>query len=494
MLDSVRLRLTLWHVGVLAVLQAAFCLAVYLLLTYDVYRSTDAILRHVMRDAVTSLESELDRGGDASIAATSALRILSHTGAAFAIYDPQGRLLADKPSVRGAELAPFPPNPSIVSRGAFPNYTWARGTEREGESEHKSFRRVAAQKVFFPKRGLEYVVVTSQGLDELLIQVEALRRVFAIAVPLVLLLAGSSGWFLARKSLAPVVAMSQRARQIGADNMQERLLVCNPRDELGNLAKTFNELLDRLSHAIFVQRRFMADAAHELRTPISVIRTAASVALDQKHREESEYRDVLAMTNAQARHLSRTVEDVFRLARADSGHNNLQMAPLYLDEVLTEAIRNATILGKAKNIIVEATGMPECPFTGDEDLLCQMVLNLLENSIKYTPAGGRVSLGLERCEGNYVITVSDTGIGIPSEAQKHIFDRFFRSAAIHPQDAHHPAGTGLGLSIAKWVAESHKGTLELRSSSEKGTTFVASLPVEQAKSPTSLSVTGTTGT
>jgi len=451
------------------------------LLTYNVYRSTDAILRHVFRDAAAGLETELNRGEDGSIAPASALRILAHTGAAFAIYDPRGRLLADKPPGRGAELAPFPPNSSPLSADALSIYTWARGTESEGESEHKSFRRVAVRKLVFARRGLAYVVVTSQGLDELLIEVEALRRVFAIAVPIVLLLAGSSGWFLARKSLAPVVSMSQRARQISADNIQERLVVSNPRDELGNLAKTFNELLDRLSRAIFDQRRFMADAAHELRTPISVIRTAASVALDQKHREENEYREVLAMMNAQARHLSRTVEDVFRLARADSGHNNLQMAPLYLDEVLTEAIRNAAILGKAKNITVEAMEMPECPFTGDEDLLRQMVLNLLENAIKYTPAGGRISLGLELCAGKYVITVSDTGIGIPSEAQKHIFERFFRSASIHPQDDHHPAGTGLGLSIAKWVAESHKGILELRSSSEKGTTFVAYLPAEQGE-------------
>jgi len=182
------------------------------------------------------------------------------------------------------------------------------------------------------------------------------------------------------------------------------------------------------------------------------------------------------MTDAQARHLSRTVEDVFRLARADTGGNNLQIASLYLDEVLAEAVRNAAILGKSKGISVEMQEMSESPFRGDEDLLRQMALNLLENSIKYTPAGGKVRLSLDRLDKQYVITVVDTGIGIPGDARGHIFERFFRGDTAGLPDENRLVGAGLGLSIAKWIAEAHHGRLELRSSGATGSTFVASLP------------------
>jgi signal transduction histidine kinase len=290
------------------------------------------------------------------------------------------------------------------------------------------------------------------------------------------MLAGFLGWFLARKSLAPVVAMSEHARRIGAENLEERLPVANPRDELGRLALTFNELLSRLSAAFSQQRQFMADASHELRTPVSVIQTATSVALDIEHRDESEYRSVISTIDRQVRRLGRIVEDLFRMARADSGRYVLQPRDFYLDELLIETAQAAAVLASPKGISIETPDLSELPYRGDEDLLRQMISNLLDNAIKYTPPGGRIQLGLEARDQDYAISISDSGPGIPAEAQPHIFERFFRVDNAHGADSNGSGGTGLGLSIARWVAEAHRGRLSLKHSDERGSTFVAVLP------------------
>jgi signal transduction histidine kinase len=468
MIDSVRLRLTLWHVVLLAILQTVFCITVYILLSESIYKSVDGILSSVNRDVKAALHVELDRGSDISTVPAKALDTLFHTGGAFAIYDRQGHLLADRPRGDAARLAPFPYDPTVISEKSHV-YTW---------TTEESRRRMSVQLVSFSDYGATYVVVSSHLLDPMLSDVRVVQQIFMIAVPIILLLTGFCGWLLARKSLAPVAAMSDRARRIGEHNDTERLTVSNPRDELGRLATAFNELLDRLSNALSLQRQFMADAAHELRTPISVIRTASEITLDQEHREESEYRTVLNITAAQTRHLSRTVEDVFRLARSDMGRNILTVENIYLDEVLEEAGRNAALLGRAKDISFEMSLMRESPFKGDEELLRQMVSNLLENSLKFTPRGGRISLSLDRMNEQYVITVADSGIGIPVDARGRIFDRFFRgkSEVGDPTPAT-PAGSGLGLSIARSIAEAHYGTLNLLSSDEHGTTFAAFLPL-----------------
>ncbi|MEJ7618136.1 MAG: ATP-binding protein [Pyrinomonadaceae bacterium] len=298
-------------------------------------------------------------------------------------------------------------------------------------------------------------------------------------MPLALALAGLGGFFLARKALAPVAAMSERARRIGAANLEERLPVANPRDELGGLAAAFNDLLARLDASFNQQRQFMADASHELRTPLSVMHTTAEVTLAQPRRAESDYRDALEMMDAQTRRLARVVEDMFTLARADAGRRPLYESNFYLDELINETARAARLLATRKGVSVEVVGAAETSFRGDEGLLRQMLLNLLDNAIRYTPAGGRVSVCFAPYDSMCEISVADSGTGIPAEAQTRIFERFFRADEARSRvEAAGASGAGLGLSIARWIAEAHDGRLELRRSDESGTLFVASLPID----------------
>jgi signal transduction histidine kinase len=205
------------------------------------------------------------------------------------------------------------------------------------------------------------------------------------------------------------------------------------------------------------------------------MRTTAQVTLEQPHREETEYREALDILEQQTQRLSRMVSDMFTLAQADSGGLTLQAADLYLDETLTEAARSAAILARRKGVTMEVPHFQEAPYHGDEGLLRQMVLNLLDNAVKYTPAGGTVRVGLDALGPEYRITVADTGIGIPPEAQDHVFDRFFRVDKSRHNNGDY-GGVGLGLSIARWIAEVHRGRLELERSDTSGSRFAVHLP------------------
>jgi heavy metal sensor kinase len=308
--------------------------------------------------------------------------------------------------------------------------------------------------------------------------IESARQAFAVAIPVALLLAGLGGYFLARKSLAPVVTMGEQAARIGASNLDERLPVPENNQELGRLAISFNELLARLDESFAQQRRFMADASHELRTPVAVVCGESEVALSNNTREASEYRESLAIVNDEGQRLTRMVEDLFTLARADAGEYPLVLSDFYLDECLGECVRSVRTLAAQKELVMSYQPPPtEIAFRGDESLVRRMVLNLLHNAIKYTPHGGQVHVVLKDHQQSCEVIISDTGPGIPRAAQPHVFDRFFRVDKARSRDESlNGSGAGLGLSIAKWVAELHGGSIKLENSGGAGATFVISLP------------------
>jgi two-component system OmpR family sensor kinase len=289
------------------------------------------------------------------------------------------------------------------------------------------------------------------------------------------LLAGYGGYFLAPRSLAPVAEMGKQAERIGAANLHERLEVRNANDELGGLTRTFNELLDRLDRSFERQRRFISDASHELRTPVSILRGEAEVALSQLSRSPEEYRESLAVLHEEAQRLARIVEDLFTLTRADAGEYPLTQSDFYLDELAADCVRATRALAQAKSIKLAAVTPEEMPMHGDEDLLRRMILNLLDNAIKYTPAGGNVSVRCGSVPDGYELSVTDSGPGIPVEMQSRVFERFFRADRARSRSGA-DGGAGLGLSIARWIAEAHLGRIDLVRSDATGSTFTASIP------------------
>jgi heavy metal sensor kinase len=465
MFESVRARLTLWYVSVLAAILVSVTALIYVLLARALYSRIDDGLLALVQVATTSLNNDLNEGQPFDDAAQSTATELASRQNLLAIYDGRGRLLAEA----GREddiVIPLPPPDEI---GIDEDRLDTIVETDDLDDRH----RLAIRRVRVDSFDADYIVVAGTSLEPTDEELESLRGILLYLVPLSLVVAGIGGWFLAGRTLAPVVAMAARARQIGAANLADRLPVANPNDELGRLAATFNDLLSRLESALEQQRQFMADASHELRTPLNTARTAASVALQQAARSEGEYREALAIIEQETTRLSRIVDDLFTLTRADAGSYPVRSTPMYLDELVDEVVRAVRVLAGARGVTIHADAAHPAPFTGDEDLIRRLILNLLDNALRYAPSGSTVRVALDLAGERYALSISDEGPGVPEESRARIFERFYRADA-----ARAPAsgGAGLGLALARWIARVHGGDVTLATTSRLGSTFVISLP------------------
>ena len=464
-IETVRTRLTLWYVSVLAVILLLVGSLIYVLLARALYARIDDSLQSVMQIAMTSLANDLAEGQDTEDAARSTAAELASPRQLVAIYDTSGRLLARQgPDDRLALPSPA----AAVLEAGVRLVTVAETGDRDDR------HRLAMRRVTIAPSQTTYIVVVGHPLEPTDDELESLRGILAYVVPIALIVAGFGGWFLARHSLSPVVAMADRARRIGVEDLTARLPVANARDELGHLAETFNDLLGRLEASMIQQRQFMADASHELRTPVATARTAAGVALQQPRREEHDYREALEIIEQQTVRLSRIVDDMFTLARADAGNYPLQQAPMYLDEVVDEVVRAARVRAAAREITIELDAMPSAAYSGDEELLRRLVGNLLDNAIRHAPAGSAVQVELAGSADRYTISVSDRGGGVAPDIQPHIFERFYRGDSSRRRGQ--SDGAGLGLALARWIARVHHGDVRLARSSDAGATFIVELP------------------
>jgi two-component system OmpR family sensor kinase len=483
MFDSMRTRLTLWYTGVLALVLIIFAAATYAYLARVARGRTDQSLADAANSLVSNFAAETeDENQPVDEAAVEAARAFQFNDRQAIILDASGRMIAatDPPqNIRGKNA--WPPTATLLqSAGGL--LEEAKRTEHAYATLTDQGEGIRAYASSTKNSGHAYTIVIAQSLHEQDEALEQAGRAFYIAVPLALIFASLGGYFLARKSLAPVVAMGTRAARIGAANLGERLPVGNERSELGRLAHIFNELLARLDLSFEQQRRFMADASHELRTPVAIVCGESEVALSQALRSAEEYRESLAILHDEGRRLTHIVEDLFLLARADAGQYRPSFTPFYLDELVGECVRAVRSLATQQGLELHyQPSEDELLFRGDEGLVRRMVLNLLDNAIKNTPRGGQVRVELEHTESNYKISITDTGTGISPEAQPHIFERFYRADKTRSRNGETDgSGAGLGLAIAQWVAEMHGGRIALVRSDKNGSAFAVALPSADA--------------
>jgi heavy metal sensor kinase len=456
---SFHLRLTLWYLGFFSLLALLFGAFLYGRLAAGLERRVDESLSSQVRTAATLFADEYqEQHGDA---ARAAAEIVDNDlrGQQLAIFT-NGKLLASSGPATPAQYAAIAaraPRESGVSLAPLP------GLGPEGS-------RAAVHRREVDGRG--YLIVACQPMDTVAADLRLVREVLFLATPLLLALAGFGGYLVARRSLAPLGWMAEQARRISGSNLDARLEIGRAAEELETLAGSFNELLARLDQTFGSMRRFVADASHELRTPIAVIRGEADVALSQD-RSAAAYRETLAVILDESRRLSRLVDDLLNLARADAGNVRLQVREFYFGDLLRDCCRSVQALAAERGIAVECRSPEDVPYRGDEELLHRLAMNLLDNAIRHTPPGGRVEVSLEAGGAGLRIAVSDTGTGIAPEALPHLFDRFYRGdRARSRQDG----GFGLGLAIVKWVAESHGGSVGVSSQPGAGSTFTVSLP------------------
>ena len=317
------------------------------------------------------------------------------------------------------------------------------------------------------------ILIAGYPVNEVQSQVEEFFSTLILLIPLVLLVSTIGGFFLAKTSLRPVDEITRTAQEITASNLSRRIAVPNTNDEIARLSDTLNDMILRLETSFERVRQFSADASHELRTPLTILTGELELALRSRKTPE-QYQDVISSALQEVLRLSRVVESLLLLARADRGQLSLHKEPTNLTEMLADLADAAMILGSPKSIYITFRANEDLIVSADRAQLSQMFLNLVDNAVKYTPEGGLISLTVHRDKNHAEVRVRDTGIGINAEHQKKIFDRFYR---VDKARSREQGGVGLGLSIVQWTVQAHEGTIMVESEPGQGSTFIVRLPL-----------------
>lgn len=319
-------------------------------------------------------------------------------------------------------------------------------------------------------RRIKYIVQVGTPMDPINASLNNIIFLFYLSIPPVLALATAIGFILAKKALSPVNEITETARRIGAQNLSERLAVLGTGDEIDRLAETFNNMIERLESSFKRIRQFTSDASHELRTPLTILKGETEIAL-RSCADLEVLKELLKSNLEEIDRMSNIVNNLLLLAKTDI-KMHVEFANVRLNDIIEEKFRQIKNLAELKGINIRLEKNEAVVVKGDSVKIRQIVLNLLENAIKYTDKDGTVSISLERCNDNALIKITDTGIGIPEEDIPYIFDRFYRV-----DKARTEGGTGLGLSICKDMVTFHNGRIEVKSKVGEGSTFSVYLPL-----------------
>jgi heavy metal sensor kinase len=456
MINSLRFRITAWYLAFFALLFTAFGIFLYGVLAASLERRLDEALVSYAATAAGIFQDEvIELAGDVDKAAAQAISEIKQQGATIAIFDGEQPI--------GSTLPP-PAGLGATLRGIHSARVIA--IPHAGANGYRAAVHPA------PSLGINYLAVAVAPLDSVVDNLKLVRQVLLFALPMLLAIAGLGGYLLTTRGLAPLQSMASQAHGISGTNLGKRIDIGNAAGELMVLSASFNDLLGRLDQSFETMRRFVADASHELRTPMAVIQGEADVALSQQ-RSAGEYRESLAVILEESRRLSRLIGDLLNLARADAGSVTLRVEEIYLNDLLADCCRSLEPLADTRGVRLGCLPADDAPFRGDEQLLRRLILNLLDNAIRYTPRGGEVSASLETGPAGVRLRIADTGIGVAPDAVSRIFERFYRTDLARSRE---DGGFGLGLSIVKWIAESHRGAVEVESRPAAGSIFTVSLP------------------
>ena len=456
----IRLRLTAWYFAVLAVVLSAFGVSAYVEMRHSIRKTVDEELQIRAEGVHQLIERTIQRGAKGDL--PEGLR--EHTelragGALLQVSDAQGNWLYRSKVMSDYDVPrSSPASPKIIEyRGNdVPLRIWNREVNVGGEP---------------------YFIQSAFEMDDFYEALYHFELLLYIAIPSLLICAAVGGYWISTRALAPVDQITQTARTISAQNLSSRLVVPDTGDELQRLSQTLNGMLDRLESAFKKITQFTADASHELRTPVAVMRTRAELSL-RKARSADEYREVISEVLAELEKTSGLIEQLMFLARADSGAETLHFSDTNVTEVLREACHQGSALAEAKQIgFQEQISNDSMWIRGDASSLRRLFLILIDNAVKYTPANGHVEVSLHRNDGYAVAQVKDTGIGIAEADLPNVFERFYRADKARTREL---GGVGLGLSIGRWITEVHSGTIEVQSTPGGGSIFQIRLPINQA--------------
>lgn len=471
---SIRSRLTLWYVGLLALLLIVFGVALYATVYITSYQEVDRSLQQRASDIQASLSAVLTLQEDfATIIRRGGLvlpnaDVFSNGDIYVQLRALDGRIISRSENLGNQYLVIPPDQHERAKRGEVVPSDFTVNKTR--------LRAYVAPIVIKSGDVIGYIEL-AQSLRQVDNTLRDLATLIIVSILAGLVTAAIGGWFIAGNILGPIDRVTLAAQKITrARDLGRRIEVPALADEVGRLAMTFNEMLARIEELFRAQQRFVADVSHELRSPLTAVRGNLDLLRRGAANDPEERGQVLEAIDSETARMSRLVSDLLLLARQDSGVP-IAKDTVELDTVLLEVYRQAQLT--AKGVTVTLGAEDQATIQGDRDRLKQVLLNLVDNAVKYTPQGGKVTLSLTKDDAWVKIAVHDTGIGIAVENIPNLFDRFYRVDKARSRDA---GGTGLGLAIAKSVVEAHNGKITVESQLGKGSTFTVWLPLAETKS------------
>ena len=459
---SIGSRLTLWYLAIFAAAQFLFGISMWFVLRQHLYGIADDTLTAQVEDLAHLLKAmkEKNRTVPKLQEEVSEAYDLEHSGDFLQIYDGEGNWIFRAPALQKDQLAPI--SPAAVKHASFRNLTL----------DGKPYRFITQR---LDVNGRSFAVQTGVPIGEIVATLSVFERDLLFLAPLLLLLAAAGGYWLSHRALSPVDAIARAARNISGDMLSARLDQLTSGDELQRLSDTLNEMLARIGSAFLRVTQFTADASHELRTPIALIRTEAEISL-RKSRDSQEYRKALRHILLEAERTTSLMEELLSLARADSGRENLHLSVLDLNALIVETADEWQQLIENRNLQFRHRSADQpLPILADRVALQRLLAILLDNAVRYTLPGGVVELSVESRGSAAIIAVRDTGIGIAQEDQKKIFERFYR---VDKSRGRAFGGAGIGLAIAEWIVQQHRGAISVQSSVGKGSTFFVEFPLQ----------------
>jgi len=463
---SIGVRLTLWYVAIFTLGELVFATGTWMILRHSLFDLIDDNLESQVEDLRNILGTQQNRAAPAQISKDIAsIYSREHAGDYVEVDDESGQ-----PIYRSRFLQM---QQSIPLRLDAVNQPVYRTRKISGRHIRFLFEKLEVN-------GRVYSVGTGAPAGDAVETLHLFRTYLLVFAPLWLLVSAGVGYWMSRKALAPVDSLVRTARDITGTNLNQRLQTLKTGDELQRLTDTLNEMLDRIESAFQKITQFTADASHELRTPVSLIRTEAELAL-RRSRTETEYEESLRQILHEAERTTQLIEQLLQVARADAGRESLTMQTLDLTKILRSMVSIWQQVAAARDIKFSTT-IPELDISvmGDQTLLRRLADILLDNAFKYTPSPGFVKLVLEIRQETAVITVQDSGVGIAHEEQEKIFERFYRVDKARSREL---GGVGLGLAIAQWIVSQHRGTIGVESQQGEGATFRVNLPLIAVDTP-----------
>ncbi|MBA4416698.1 MAG: hypothetical protein C0392_02130 [Syntrophus sp. (in: bacteria)] len=460
----IKWKLTIWYGAILALILVVFSSGVYVYFKNSLQKSIDVKIKSIGE----VLSSAMTEGNGQSVFGNFERYLENVLG-----KKPKGKFIQiiDKSGKIGAKMSDIETGETVST-----SYdTLERALKGEIVYETVGAKRPRLRIITMPimdNKKVTSIVQVGSSLEDFDETMTKLLIILIIGIPASLSATVMVGYFMAKKALRPVDQIRKAAIKISSRNLDERIDIGGRRDELARLAETFNDMIRRLKDAFQRVNQFSIDVSHELKTPLTILKGETEVAL-RKDREKDDYKKILVSSLEEVDRMTRIIDDLMLLSKSDSKDMKLNIEDVALRDLIIDVCMDMKLFADKKGIVLTVNEIEDVRVKGDELKLRRMLYNIVENGIKYTQTGGTVAVSSFNNDGYVRVDVKDNGVGISEEDIKYVFDRFYQADRSRRREG----GSGLGLSISKWIAEVHKGSIQVESQLSKGSLFSIKLPI-----------------